>query len=273
MAPIPARPIPPSASLWPVLRALLLGIGLALSAGGFAAAASAKDVVVFAAASLKNALDDASAAWMRESGQRAVTSYAASNALAKQIEAGAPADLFFSADLDWMDYLASKNLIRTETRHDLLGNALVLIGPKDSAAKVSLQPGLDLAAVLGAGRLAMGHVDAVPAGKYGKAALEKLGAWQGVASRVAQTENVRAALLLVSRGEAPLGIVYQTDATSDPTVKILAAFPEGSHPPIVYPVALTRDGSPDAAAFLAFLRSAQAKPLFERHGFTVLERP
>lgn len=250
------------------LRTLLLGLVLAC----FALPAHAKDVVVFAAASLKNALDDAAAVWMRENGGKAVVSYAASNALAKQIEAGAPADILFSADVDWMDYAASKNLIVSESRANLLGNSLVLIAPKDAAVQVSLQPGLDLASALGGGRLAMGHVDAVPAGKYGKAALEKLGAWDGVKGRIAQTDNVRAALFLVSRGEAPLGIVYKTDAVSDPNVKVVATFPDGSHPPIVYPVALTKDANnPDAASFLGFLRSGKARSYFERQGFTVLK--
>ncbi|QRM30804.1 molybdate ABC transporter substrate-binding protein [Microvirga sp. VF16] len=249
------------------------GIVLGLFLSGFAlvggASAQTKDVVVFAAASLKNALDDASAAWMRETGKRVTISYAASNALAKQIESGAPADLFFSADLDWMDYLASKGLIRPESRVSLLGNSLVLIAPKGSTMQVALQPGVDLAAILGSNRLAMGHVDAVPAGKYGKAALEHLGAWNGVKDRVAQADNVRAALLLVSRGEAPLGIVYKTDTVSDPNVSIVATFPEESHPPIVYPVALTKDSTnPDAPAFLAFLRSDKSKPFFDKQGFT-----
>jgi molybdate transport system substrate-binding protein len=252
------------------VRAILCGLafaGLAL----VAAPAQAKDVVVFAAASLKNALDDAGAAWERETGRKAVMSYAASNVLAKQIEAGAPADIFFSADLDWMEYTAAKGLIRPETRANLLGNALVLIAPKDSSFQVALRPGLDLGSVLGHERLAMGHVEAVPAGKYGKAALENLGAWEGVKARLAQTENVRAALVLVSRGEAPLGIVYRTDAASDPKVRIVAAFPEGSHPPIVYPVALTKDSTnPDAASFLTFLQSSRARPHFEKQDFTVV---
>jgi molybdate transport system substrate-binding protein len=244
--------------------------GLALPGG---ASAKTRDVVVFAAASLKNALDEAGAAWTRDTGKRVVMSYAASNALAKQIESGAPADLFFSADLDWMDYAAAKGLIRTESRVSLLGNSLVLIAPKNATVQVELKPGLDLAAILGGNRLAMGHVDAVPAGKYGKAALEHLGAWAGVKDRVAQTENVRAALLLVSRGEAPLGIVYRTDAASDPNVTIVATFPEGSHPPIAYPAAFTKDSShPDAQPFLAFLRSDRARPFFEKQGFTLLTR-
>jgi len=254
-------------------RVLLIGLAWASLALPSGASAQTRDVVVFAAASLKNALDDAAAVWMRDTGRRVVASYAASNALAKQIEAGAPADIFFSADLDWMDYAASKGLIRPESRISLLGNSLVLIASKDSAMQVELKPGLDLAALLGSQRLAMGHVNAVPAGKYGKAALEHLGAWAGVKDKVAQTENVRAALLLVSRGEAPLGVVYKTDAISDPNVTIVATFPEGSHPPIVYPVALTKDSAhPDAAALLAFLRSDKARPFFEKQGFTLLNK-
>ncbi|MGZ5496691.1 MAG: molybdate ABC transporter substrate-binding protein, partial [Candidatus Aminicenantales bacterium] len=172
------------------------------------------------------------------------------------------------------DYAETKNLIRRESRVNVLGNALVLIAPKGTTARVALQSGADLMPLLGAGRLAMGHVNAVPAGKYGKAALEKLGAWEGVKDRLAQTENVRAALLLVSRGEAPLGIVYRTDAASDPGVTVVASFPESSHPPVVYPAALTTvSDNPDAASFLAFLRSGPAKAIFERQGFTVLARP
>jgi molybdate transport system substrate-binding protein len=255
------------------VRAILCGLAFACFAL-VAAPVQARDVVVFAAASLKNALDDAGAAWERETGRKTVISYAASNVLAKQIEAGAPADIFFSADLDWMDYAAAKGLIRPETRANLLGNALVLIAPKDSSLQVSLQPGLDLGLVLGRERLVMGHVEAVPAGKYGKAALETLGAWEGVKAKLAQTESVRAALVLVSRGEAPLGIVYRTDAASDPKVRVVATFPEGSHPPIVYPVAVTKDSTnPDAASFLAFLQSGRARPHFERQGFTFMAAP
>ena len=255
------------------VRAILCGFALVCSAF-LAAPAQARDVVVFAAASLKNALDDAGAAWERETGRKPVISYAASNVLAKQIEAGAPADIFFSADLDWMDDAAAKGLIRPESRANLLGNALVLIAPKDSSLQVALRPGLDLGSLLGRERLAMAHAEAVPAGKYGRAALEHLGAWEGVKARLAQTENVRAALVLVARGEAPLGIVYRTDAASDPKVRIVATFPEGSHPPIVYPVALTRDSAnPDAASFLAFLKSGRARPHFEKQGFTFMAAP
>ena len=237
-------------------------------------ARAAESATVFAAASLKNALDAIAATYAREGKPAPKVSYAASNTLAKQIEQGAPADLFFSADLDWMDYLAGKALIRPETRVSLLANRIVLIAPKDAKAEVAMGPGLDLTGPLGSGRLAMGNVEAVPAGKYGKAALEKLGAWAGVKDRVAQAESVRAALLLVSRGEAPLGIVYATDAAADANVRIVATFPADSHPPIVYPVAITRDSAnPEAAALLAYLRGPAARAAFEKQGFTVLDRP
>ena len=251
--------------------ALLGATVLTLGAGTAPAAAQNRDILVFAAASLKNALDEAAAQWQRESGKKVVISYAASNTLIKQIEQGAPADMFISADLDWMDYGQQKGLIKPDTRSNLLGNRLVLIAPKDSNISANIQPGFDLAALLKGGRLAMGNVDAVPAGKYGKASLEKLGAWDGVKDKIAQAESVRAALLLVARGEAPRGIVYQTDAAADPTVKIVGTFPENTHPPIIYPVALTKDSTnPDALAFLNFIRSPAARPIFERQGFTVL---
>src|SRR6476659_6901913 len=251
--------------------ALLVAAGLAWTAGALPAVAQGKDVVVFAAASLKNALDDIAGQWQRETGKKAVISYAASNTLIKQIEQGAPADIFISADLDWMDYGQQKGLIKPDTRSNLLGNRLVLVAPKDSTVTADIKSGFDLTALLKGGRLAMGNVDAVPAGKYGKASLEKLGAWDGVKDKIAQAESVRAALLLVARGEAPLGIVYQTDAAADPTVKIVGTFPENTHPPIIYPIALTKDSTnPDALAFLNFTRSPAARPIFERQGFTVL---
>ena len=241
--------------------ALLTATVLTLGAGTAPAAAQNRDVLVFAAASLKNALDEVAAQWQRESGKKVAISYAASNTLIKQIEQGAPADMFISADLDWMDYGQQKGLIKPDTRSNLLGNRLVLIAPKDSNITADIKPGFDLAALLKGGRLAMGNVDAVPAGKYGKASLEKLGAWDGVKDKIAQAESVRAALLLVARGEAPLGIVYQTDAAADPTVKIVGTFPENTHPPIIYPIALTKDSTnPDAVAFLNFLRSPAARP-------------
>jgi molybdate transport system substrate-binding protein len=237
--------------------------------------AQAQDTVtVFAAASLKNALDKINDACEAEVGGKATISYASSSTLAKQIEQGAPADIFFSADLDWMAYLSEKGLIRKETETRLLGNRIVLIAPASTSTGIESAPGFDLAGLLGGGRLAMANVDAVPAGKYGKAALEKLGVWGSVKNSVAQAENVRAALALVSTGEAPLGIVYQTDAAADPKVKIIGTFPEDTHPPIVYPVAQTSDSKSDQApAFLKCLQSPEAKRLFEAEGFTVLAPP
>jgi molybdate transport system substrate-binding protein len=255
-------------------RRSLIGLGLALAvlpALSFEEA-QAGDVTVFAAASLKNALDDVAAAYKAETGKSVLISYAGSNALAKQIEEGAPADIFFSADLAWMDYLEERILIRKDTRQTLLGNEIVLVAPADSSATITLGPGADVAALLGAdGRLAMANVDSVPAGKYGKAALEALGIWPSVAERVVQAENVRAALAFVATGEAPLGIVYETDANSEPKVKSIAAFPADSHPPIVYPVAITAASTnPDAQAFFDFMRSDKARPAYEEQGFTVV---
>ncbi len=246
------------------MRRLLLA---ALIAVALPAQAKAQDLLVFAAASLKTALDEIAA------GQAVKISYAASSALAKQIEAGAPADLFLSADLDWMDYLEQKKRLKPGTRSTLLGNRIVLIAPSDSKANVKIAPGFDLAALLGKdGRLAMADVSAVPAGKYGKAALEALQVWPSVSGRIAQAENVRAALLLVARGEAPAGIVYATDAAADAkTVRVLDAFPANTHPPILYPAAqLVESRHPQAAAWLASLRSPAAKAVFEKNGFTLV---
>ncbi|MDI7922478.1 molybdate ABC transporter substrate-binding protein [Ferirhizobium litorale] len=234
-----------------------------------APAAAAEKVTVFAAASLKNALDAINAEWQTQGGGEAVASYAASSALAKQIEAGAPADIFISADLAWMNYVAEKKLIKEGTRSDLLGNTIVLIAPKDIAKPIDIARDLDLAGLLGDGRLAMGAVDSVPAGKYGKEALQSLGLWPSVESKIAGAESVRAALALVSRGEAPYGIVYKTDAAADPGVAIIGTFPEDSHKPIIYPVAILAD-APNAAAYLDFLKSRKARPFFEREGFIVL---
>ena len=258
-----------------MLRALTGGVGglLTIGLGVRPGVAQGNDAVVFAAASLKNALDAVAAEWQKATGKKVTISYGASPALAKQIEQDAPAQIFVSADLDWMDYIAKKQLIRPESRVNLLGNRIVLIAPKDKAQAIAIKPGFDLAKVLGDGRLAMANVDAVPAGKYGKAALEKLGVWARVTAKLAQTENVRAALLLVSRGEAAAGIVYQTDAASDPSVTIIGTFPEDTHPPIIYPAALTaKAAGPDAATFLSYLRGPQAKSLFEAQGFTFLNQ-
>jgi molybdate transport system substrate-binding protein len=253
--------------------------GLAVAIGGLAAmllagapgAVAQEKVTVFAAASLKNALDAVNAACEAYVGEAATVSYAASSALAKQIEEGAPADIFMSADLDWMKYLSDKNLIKTDTETKLLGNSIVLVAPVDATTEARIEKGFDLASLLGDGRLAMANVDSVPSGKYGKASLESLGVWASIESKVAQAENVRAALKLVSTGEAPLGIVYMTHAAADSEVKVVGTFPEDSHPPIIYPVAQTA-GSKDAEtpAFLKCLQSAKAKELFEAQGFTVL---
>jgi molybdate transport system substrate-binding protein len=233
--------------------------------------ARAADIVVFAAASLKNALDDAAHGFEQAGGAPVKISYAASPQLAKQIENGAPADIFISADLDWMDYLQKRNLIQPATRKNLLGNRLVLVAPVDSKVKIDIAPGFDLVGLLNGGRLAMADPDSVPAGKYGKAALEKLGVWQAVQPHVAGAENVRAALLYVDRRETPLGIVYATDAAADPGVRIVGVFPENTHPAIIYPVALTAASkNPDAVKLLAFLESPAAKPAFEKQGFTIL---
>jgi molybdate transport system substrate-binding protein len=228
----------------------------------------AAEVTVFAAASLKNALDDAAKTYEAKSGDKIVVSYAASSALAKQIEAGT--DIFFSADLDWMDYLEKKNLIDAASRKTLLGNTLVLIAPKDSTISLSIEKNFPLVQALGAdGKLAMASVDSVPAGKYGKAALTFLGVWDA-APRVAQAENVRAALALVATGETPLGIVYGTDARAEPTVRVVDTFPEESHPKIECPVALLASAKPEARQFLDFLLSPEAAPAFEAQGFSIV---
>jgi len=235
-----------------------------------AAPQAADPIVVFAAASLKGSLDQAKALYEADGGAPVTISYAGSSALAKQIESGAPADVFISADLDWMKYLAEKKLVRTETERRLLGNRIVLIAPKDGAKPVAIGPGFPLANALGDGRLVLCDL-AVPCGKYGKAALESLGVWGSVEGRIAFAENVRAALAFVSRGEAPYGIVYATDAAADMGVAVVGTFPEDSHPPIVYPVAVTAESkNPAAAAFVEFLATPKAGAVFETAGFTVL---
>jgi molybdate transport system substrate-binding protein len=253
---------------------VLAMVALALTIGTRPETARAQDqkLVAFAAASVKNALDEIDALYQQKTGHAVAASYAASSVLAKQIEAGAPADLFISADLDWMDYVAQRNLIKPATRSNLLGNKLVLIAGTKDPIKLKIAPNFGLAQALGEHRLAMGDPSNVPAGKYGKAALEKLGVWSAVAAKVAPAESVRAALLLVSRGEAPLGIVYQTDAAVDPGVRIVDAFPADSHPAIIYPVALTASSTnPAAPDYLAFLKSPAARAAFEKQGFVVSE--
>ena len=251
-------------------------VALSILCGSAWSPALAQDnsLTVFAAASMKNALDDIDAAYTAKTGIKIVASYAASSALAKQIEQGAPADIFLSADTDWMDYAIAKKTINEPTRVNLLGNSIVLIAPKDSKIdSVTIGPGFDLAKLAGDGKIATGDVKAVPVGKYAKAALEKLGAWQAAEPKFAMAESVRAALTLVARGEAVLGIVYSTDAKVEPGVKIVGAFPPDSHPPIVYPVAATVSAKSEANEYLAFLRTQAAKSIFENYGFTYLVKP
>jgi molybdate transport system substrate-binding protein len=256
----------------PILAAIAAVI--ALMAAPHAAKAQEKSIVVFAAASMKNALDDVDAAFTKKTGIKVVASYDASSALMKQIEGGAPADAFVSADLKWMDYGSQKKLVKNDTRVNLLGNEMVLIAPKDSKiGNVTIGPGFDLAKLAGDGRIATGDVKAVPVGIYAQAALEKLGVWTAVEPKMAMTSNVRAALVLVARGEAPLGIVYSTDAKVEPGVKIVGTFPESSHDPIIYPVAATVNAKPDTAEYLAFLRTQAAKTIFESYGFSFLVKP
>jgi molybdate transport system substrate-binding protein len=262
-------------SLWKGFGVIAAAASVMMASLLMAAPAAAQErVTVFAAASLKNALDAVNTACEAEVGELATISYAASSALAKQIEQGAPADVFMSADLDWMAYLSERNLTKKDTETRLLGNRIVLVVPAESSAATEIAPNFDLAGLLGDGKLAMANVDAVPAGRYGKAALEHLGAWASVEGKVAQAENVRAALALVSTGEAAAGIVYATDARAEPKVKVIDTFPEDSHPPIIYPVAQTTE-SKDAEApdFLKCLTSAKARALFEGQGFTVLVAP
>lgn len=252
------------------LAALFLGLLLAPAQAKepAPATAAATTVTVFAAASLKTALDGAAAAYKAGAGVEARLSYAGSLALAKQIEAGAPADLFFAADAASMDYLASRNLIDPKSRGNLLGNSLVLVAPKASQLDHVALTREGLAAAIGAGRIATGDATSVPVGIYAKAALTKLGLWDVAEPHFAFTDNVRAALAFVALEEAALGIVYATDAKSEPRVKVVATFPDDSHPPIVYPVALTAASRGAAAAkFLAFLRGPEARAIFAAQGF------
>jgi molybdate transport system substrate-binding protein len=235
----------------------------------YAADAPSRPLLVFAASSLTDALDDIGSAYTRETGQQVKFSYAASSALARQIEAGARADVFFSSDMEWMDYLAARNLIDPRTRKSLLGNRLVLVAPKDSSVQLKIAPNFPLAAALGKGRLSTGDPDSVPAGKYARAALTSLGVWSDVEKRLIRAENVRLALAFISRGEAPLGIVYETDALIDAGVKVVAVFPASSHTPIVYPVAATVVAQPAAAQFLKYLQNETAAAAFRKFGFAV----
>ncbi len=249
----------------------MLAVGILVAAPTAHGRAEEKPVTIFAAASLKNALDDVAQRWVAGGHSKPVISYAASGPLAKQIEAGAPADIFISADLDWMDYVQTKHLIDPASRVTLLGNKLVLVAPKEATATIALKPGVDFGGFIGNGRLAIGQPQSVPAGKYAQAALTKLGLWDQVKDKLAPADSVRSALFLVARGETVAGIVYQTDAASEPGVKIIATFPADSHPPILYPVArIAASANADAASFLSFLQSDTARPAFEKQGFDVL---
>jgi molybdate transport system substrate-binding protein len=235
------------------------------------AAAQDKSITVFAAASMTNIVRDLNAILERNTGIKATGSYASSAALARQIEQGAPADIFISADIPWMNYLQERNLIRKKTRFNLASNRLVLIAPKDSAlGEQTIGQGFDIAALAGSGRIATGDVKSVPAGRYARTALEKLGSWKAAEPKLAMAENVRAALVLVARGEAPLGIVYATDAAVEPGVKVIGTFPKNSHPPIIYPAAATATAKPEADAYLKLLYSGTALVGLQKYGFTYL---
>ena len=253
-----------------MLRRLALILPPALLLSG--AARAQEGPTVFAAASLTDAMRDLGAQWQARGNPAPRFSFAASSALARQIEQGAPADLFMSADEPWMDYVQQRGLIVNATRVSPLGNTLVLIAPANSTARATLGRGTDLAALLGPnGRIATGDPANVPVGRYAQAALAWMGVWEAVAPRLARADNVRAALLLVERGEAPLGIVYETDARASQGVRVVATFPAESHPPITHPFALTRraEGNAAARAFLAFVTSPDATPTWQRHGFTL----
>ena len=257
------------------MRAALALLAAALLAAGPAPAAPAaagggRPVTVYAAASLAEALEEIGALWRAGGGAPLRFSFASSAQLARQIEAGAEADLFLSADEQWMDYLAARGLIDRASRRDLLGNRLVLVAPAGSAVALTIAPGFPLAAALGDGRLACADPDSVPAGRYAEEALTRLGVWPQVGARLARAENVRAALALVARGEAPLGIVYETDAGIDRRVRTVGVFPAAAHAPIRYPLALTRAAAPGAAAFLAYLEGPAARVVFEKYRFSVL---
>ena len=271
-------------------RALLAGLVRAATGAGHAdaagrakgAAATApaaaateparRELLVFAAASLSDALEEVGGAFTAATGMRVAASYAASSVLAKQIEAGAPADAFFSADVAWVDYLEKRGLIQPSSRRDVLRNTLVLIAPADSTLRLRIAPGFDLAGALKGGRLAIADPDSVPAGEYARAALTRLGVWSRVSDRAVRGENVRAALAYVARGEAPLGIVYRTDAQAERRVRVVDVFPKDSHPPITYALALTARAPPKAAQLVEFLTGDVARQIFVRYGFTASPR-
>jgi molybdate transport system substrate-binding protein len=241
-----------------------------LGAGARAAEAGKPALTVFAAASLTNALQELGDGFTRETSIPVRFSFASSAALARQIENGSPADIFFSADLEWMDYLQTRNLIQRDTRHDVLGNRLVLIAPADSKIELKITAQFPLAAALGKGRLATGDPDAVPAGRYAREALTTLGVWNAMADRLVRADSVRSALAYVDRGEVPLGIVYETDALIDKNVRVVDVFPANSHLPIIYPIAMTPSARPESAKFVAYLRGPAGDAVFKAYGFSPL---
>lgn len=243
-------------------------MSLAVSIAG--AAEDAKPVLVFAASSLTNVVDELGQAFTAKTHVPVKSSYAASSVLAKQIEAGAPADVFFSADTDWVDYLEQRKLLKPGSRRDVVSNRLVLIAPADSALHLKIAPHFDLVGALKDGKLATGDPESVPVGKYAKAALQKLGVWDPISSHVVGAENVRAALAFVARGEAQLGIVYETDAKAENRVKVVDVFPADTHPPITYPIALTAGAGADAAQLVAFVTSEAGAKIFRKYGFQPL---
>lgn len=255
-----------------IFRLALTALFVGLFAAAPVRAANSGNVTVFAAASLTDALTEIGKAYEAKTGHHVVFSFAASSALAHQIESSSGADVFLSADMDWMNYLDGKTLMNHASIRTLLGNHLVLIAPKDSTTAVTIAPHFDLAGALKGGRLAIADPGSVPAGKYGKQSLTALGVWDSVSGQLAQAENVRAALAYVARGEAPLGIVYTTDAMAEPKVRIVGEFPDNTHPAIVYPAGLTKDAGPGAADFLAYLTSDSATAVFKKDGFVILNR-
>ena len=251
------------------LGASLLVLCCVLSMPTRAADAPEQEILVFAAASLTNVLDEIGTAYTQQTQRPVKFSYAASSALARQLDAGARADVFFPADLEWMDYAQARGLIDRATRRNVLGNRLVLVAPADSKIELKIAPGFALAAALGkGGRLATGDPESVPVGKYARSALTSLGVWNDVADRLVRADNVRSALAFIARGETPLGIVYETDAKVEKRVRVLDFFPADSHPPIVYPVAVTANARPGARQFVEYLQSAAAQQSFKKYGFT-----
>jgi molybdate transport system substrate-binding protein len=249
------------------LLAYLVLFGLPI----WAASAPETELTVFAASSLTNVMDEVGAAFTKATARPVRFSYAASSALARQIESGAGADVFFSADLEWMDYLQSRNLIQEASRRDVVGNHLVLIAPAGSKLELKIAPNFALLSALDGGRLATGDPDSVPVGRYARAALMNLGVWNAVADRLVRADNVRSSLAFVERSEAPLGIVYATDAAIDRRVRVVDVFPENTHPPIRYPIALTKAAKPEAARFVEYMNGADAQELFKKYGFVRLK--